>query len=257
MADMIDLNSDLGEGYGKYRMGDDEAMLDIVTSVNVACGFHAGDPDIMSRLSQVTLARGIALGAHPGFQDLRGFGRREMHGIPTDELKNLIVYQVGALQALAAASGQTVSHVRAHGALGNMSDQNPELAIPLAAAVAATGDLSLMTLPGCAADQAASNAGLKVIRQGFADRAYNDDGSLVSRLLDGAMITDHEVAAERVIRLVEEGTVESIQGNTIRLHVQSICVHGDSPDSVALAEIIRTRLENRGIAVRPYTQHGA
>ncbi len=256
MADTIDLNSDLGEGYGRYRMGDDEAMLEIVTSVNVACGFHAGDPDIMAHLSRVTLGRGIALGAHPGFQDLHGFGRREMHGIPAAELKHMIIYQIGALQALAASVGQKLSHVRAHGALGNMSDQHPELAGPLAAAVAAIGGLSVMTLPGCAADRAATTEGLSVVRQGFADRAYNDNGTLVSRLLDGAMITDRELAAERVVRLVEEGTLKSIQGNTINLDVQTICVHGDSPGSVALAETVRTRLENRGIAVRPFTEHG-
>jgi UPF0271 protein len=252
MADSIDLNSDLGEGFGKYRMGDDEAMLDIVTSVNVACGFHAGDPDIMVHLSEATLERGIALGAHPGFQDLRGFGRREIHGIPDSELIHLIIYQVGALQALAASVGQQVVHVRAHGALGNMSDQRPEIAAPLAAAVASIGGLTLMTLPGCAADEAATARGVPVARQGFADRAYNDDGSLVSRLLPGAMITDRDHAADRVCRLVEEGKVESIQGNTIRLDVGTICVHGDSPDSVAMAETVRTRLENRGISIRPF-----
>jgi len=256
MTDTIDLNSDLGEGFGKYSLGDDRAMLDIVSSVNVACGFHAGDPDIMSRLAEETLARGVALGAHPGFRDLHGFGRRPVHGIPDSELEHLIIYQVGALQALARAVGQTVTHVRAHGALGNMSDSDPAMAAPLARAVhRLDAGLALMTLPGCAADLAASSLGLKVARQAFADRAYNDDGSLVSRALEGAVITDPQAAAERVVRLVHEGTVTTISGKVISLDARTVCVHGDSPAAVAMAESIRTRLENEGISIRPFHDH--
>lgn len=256
MANCIDLNSDLGEGFGKYTLGNDEAMLDIVSSVNVACGFHAGDPDIMADLADRTRQKGIALGAHPGFRDLHGFGRREIRGIPAQELENLLIYQVGALQALARSVGQTITHVRVHGALGNMADSEPEIAIPLARAIRkADPELALMTLPGCPAELAATDAGLKVARQAFADRAYNDDGSLVSRRLPGAVIADPRAVAERVIRLVQEGVVETITGGTMNLSARTVCVHGDSPVAVALAESIRTRLENQGIAIRPFTEH--
>lgn len=256
MSDCIDLNCDLGEGLGRYAMGDDTAMLDIVSSVNVACGFHAGDPDIMAERAAQTLEKGIVLGAHPGFDDLRGFGRRQIHGIPDKELHNLIIYQVGALQGLARSVGQTVSHVRAHGALGNMTDADRAMADVLAGAVAAMdSNLALMTLPGCAADDAAQAANLKVARQAFADRAYNDDGSLVSRSLPGAVLHDADAAAERVIRLAEEGVIESVNGTLLQLGARIVCVHGDSPAAVAMAESIRTALENRGITVKPYNEH--
>jgi len=256
MADCIDLNSDLGEGFGMYALGDDEAMLDIVSSVNVACGYHAGDPDIMARLAEQTRIKGIAFGAHPGFRDLHGFGRRQILGIPSDELENLVIYQVGALQALARSRGQDLSHVRAHGALGNMADSDSSIAASLAQAVfKADPNLALMTLPGCVADVAAKEAGLRVARQAFADRAYNDDGSLVSRSLAGAMIIDPHTVAERVIRLVQEGVVQTITGSTIPLKASTVCVHGDSPTAVAMAESIRSRLENEGIGIRPFNEH--
>jgi len=256
MADWIDLNSDLGEGFGRYTMGNDDAMLDIVSSVNVACGFHAGDPDIMARLAAETKNRGIALGAHPGFLDLHGFGRREIHGIPAQELENLVIYQLGALQALARSVGQKLSHVRAHGALGNMSDSDAEIASPLVSAVKkADSSLALMTLPHCAADVAARKVGLRVIRQAFADRAYNDDGSLVSRRLQGALISDPREAAERTLRLVNDGVVKSINGKLITIEARTVCVHGDSPAAVTMAEAIRNRLENAGITIRPFTGH--
>ena len=256
MTDCIDLNSDLGEGFGKYTLGNDDAMLDIVSSVNVACGYHAGDPDIMFEMAEKTLAKGITLGAHPGFRDLHGFGRRPVYGIPDSELEHLLVYQIGALQALAQIVGQTVVHVRAHGALGNLSDSDPAFAAPLARAVHSLDPgLVLMTLPGCAADLAASELGLRVVRQAFADRAYNDDGTLVSRQLSGAVITDPVLAAERVLRLVQEGSIRSINGKLLRISAETICVHGDSPAAVAMAEAIRNRLESEGISIRPFDQH--
>ena len=256
MTDSIDLNCDLGEGFGRYTMGDDAAMLEIVTSVNVACGFHAGDPDIMAERAAQTLEKGIVLGAHPSFDDLRGFGRRRIRGIPASELRNLIIYQVGALQGLARSVGQKVSHVRAHGALGNMTDEDREMADMLAGAVAdIDSELALMTMAGCAADRAAEALGLKVARQAFADRAYNDDGSLVPRTEPGAVLDDAEAAVERVIRLADEGVIESVNGKHLRLDPRIVCVHGDTPAAVKMAEHIRTALENRGIAVKPYTQH--
>ena len=256
MTDYIDLNCDLGEGFGRYTMGDDAAMLDIVTSVNVACGFHAGDPDIMAERAAQTLERGVALGAHPSFDDLHGFGRREIRGIPAAELHNLIIYQVGALQGLARSVGQTVRHARAHGALGNMTDTEPEFAEILAGAVAAmNSDLALMGMAGLVAQEAAEATGLKFAGQAFADRAYNDDGSLVSRRQPGAVLDDPETATERVIRLAEEGVIETINGKRMRLDARVVCVHGDSPAAVAMAESIRTALENRGIRIAPYHQH--
>jgi UPF0271 protein len=256
MGDSIDLNCDLGEGFGRYEMGDDAAMLEIVTSVNVACGFHAGDPDIMAERAAQTLEKGIVLGAHPSFDDLHGFGRRRIQGIPNQELHNLIIYQVGALQGIARSVGQKVTHVRAHGALGNMTDEQPELAEVLAGAIAAMdSDIALMTMAGCAADVAARALGLKVARQAFADRAYNDDGTLVSRSLPGAVLEDVAAATERVIRLAEEGTIETINGEALQLDARVVCVHGDSPAAVKMAESIRSALENRGISVKPYTRH--
>lgn len=256
MSDYIDLNCDLGEGFGRYAMGDDDAMLEIVTSVNVACGFHAGDPDIMAERAAQTLEKGIALGAHPSFDDLTGFGRRRILDFPAHELHNLIIYQVGALQGLARSVGQKVSHVRAHGALGNMTDEDPEMAKTLVGAVAAMeSNLALMTMAGCAADKAAKAAGLKVARQAFADRAYNDDGTLVARSEPGAVLDDAKAATERVIRLAEEGVIETINGKKLRLDARVVCVHGDTPAAVAMAESIRTALENRGIAIKPYTEH--
>ena len=256
VTDAIDLNCDLGEGFGRYAMGDDAAMLEIVTSVNVACGFHAGDPDIMAERAAQTLEKGIVLGAHPSFDDLHGFGRRRIHGIPATELRNLIIYQVGAMQGLARSVGQVVSHVRAHGALGNMTDEDPEMAQTLASAVAAMqSNLALMTMAGCAADEAGQAAGLRVARQAFADRAYTDDGALVPRSQPGAVLDDPREATERVIRLAEEGVIESINGKVLRVDARIVCVHGDSPAAVKMAETIRTALENRGLAVKPYTQH--
>jgi len=256
MADCIDLNCDLGEGFGKYTLGNDHAMLELVSSVNVACGFHAGDPDIMAGLAAKTRMKGIALGAHPGFRDLHGFGRREIRGITPGELENLVIYQVGALQALARAAGQRVSHVRAHGALGNMSDSEAELAAPLVTAVRkADPALALMTLPNCVADRAARQAGLKVVGQAFADRAYNDDGSLVSRRIEGAVITDPAAAAERVVRWAQEGKMKSISGKLIPIPARTVCVHGDSTAALAMAEAIRNRLEHEGISIRPFTEH--
>jgi UPF0271 protein len=256
MSNYIDLNCDLGEGFGRYAMGDDVAMLDIVSSVNVACGFHAGDPDIMAERAAQTLEKGIALGAHPGFDDLRGFGRRRIHGIPDSELHNQIIYQVGALQGIARSVGQKVSHVRAHGALGNMTDEDPHMAGVLAGAVAAMdSELALMAMAGCAADEAGRASGLKIAGQAFADRAYNDDGSLVSRSLPGAVLHDAGAAAERVIRLAEEGVIESINGKVLQVDARVVCVHGDSPAAVAMAETIRTSLENQRIAIKPFNTH--
>ena len=255
MTDYIDLNTDLGEGFGQYSMGDDDAMLDLVSSINLACGFHAGDPCIMANTLGKAKAKGIDVGAHPSFRDLHGFGRREVRGIPGGELRNLIIYQIGALQGLAKAGGYHLTHVRAHGALGNMSDAESEMASVLAEAIAAVdSDLKLMTLPCSAADRAATDLGLDVVRQVFADRAYNDDGSLVSRREKGAVIHDAGFAADRIIGLLENGFIESVNGNKLKVDIDTVVVHGDTEAAVQMTEAIRLRLENNGVRIKAFSK---
>ena len=255
MTDYIDLNADLGEGFGQYTMGDDAAMLDLVSSINLACGFHAGDPCIMASTLSKAKAKCIDVGAHPSFRDLHGFGRREVRGIPASELRNLIIYQIGALQGLAKAGGYHLTHVRAHGALGNMSDAEHEVAAVLAEAIAAVdSELKLMTLPCSAADRAATDLGLGVVRQVFADRAYNDDGSLVSRREKGAVIHDAGFAADRIIGLLENGFIESVNGNKLKMDIDTVVVHGDTEAAVQMTEAIRLRLENNGVRINAFSK---
>jgi len=253
MVDFIDLNADLGEGFGQYKLGDDDAMLEIVSSINLACGFHAGDPCIMANTIEKAKVRDLAIGAHPSFRDLHGFGRREIHGIPADELSNLITYQIGALQAIASVRGCRLTHVRAHGSLGNMSDAKPEIANVLATTIKAIdSNMSLMTLTNSAAAAAAAEQGLSVVRQAFADRAYNDDGSLVSRQLDGAMIHDADLAADRIIQALNEGFIYSIDNHKVPMQFDTVVVHGDTSTAIKMAEKIRTRLENDGVRITPF-----
>lgn len=255
MTDYIDLNSDLGEGFGCYTLGDDDAMLDLVSSINLACGYHAGDPCIMASTVNKAKARGINVGAHPGFRDLHGFGRREIHGISDSELRNLLTYQIGALQAIARADGYHLTHVRAHGALGNMSDAIPEMAMVLAQTIKAVdSNLKLMTLPGCAADTAALELGLGVVRQVFADRAYDDNGALVSRRKEGAVIHDADFAADRIIGVLEDGFIRSINGRKLPMNIDTVVVHGDTEAAVNMTEKIRTRLENNGVRIEPFSK---
>jgi len=255
MADYIDLNCDLGEGFGCYTLGDDDAMLELVSSINLACGFHAGDPSIMANTVSKAKAKGIDVGAHPSFRDLHGFGRREIHGIGNSELRNLLIYQIGALQAITKADDYCLTHVRAHGALGNMSDSDPEMAKVLAEAIAAVDpSLSLMTLADCAADKAGIDVGLHVVRQVFADRAYNDDGSLVSRRLEGAVIDDAGFAADRIMSVLENGFMKSIDGNKLTMNIDTVVVHGDTDSAVKMTEQIRMRLENNGVRIQPFSK---
>jgi UPF0271 protein len=255
MVDFIDLNADLGEGFGQYKLGDDDAMLEIVSSINLACGFHAGDPCIMANTIDKAKVRGLAIGAHPSFRDLHGFGRREVHGIPAAELSNLITYQIGALQAIAGVRGCRLTHVRAHGSLGNMSDAKPEMANVLAATIKAIdSNMSLMTLPNSAAEAAATELGLSVVRQVFADRAYNDDGSLVSRKLAGAIIHNSDLAADRIIQALNEGFIYSINNHKVPMEFDTVVVHGDTPTAINMAEKIRARLDKDGIQIAPFTQ---
>ncbi|MEZ5885144.1 MAG: 5-oxoprolinase subunit PxpA [Paracoccaceae bacterium] len=248
----IDLNSDLGESFGPWPMGDDAALLAIVTSANVACGFHAGDPAGILRTLHEAARRGIAVGAHVGYRDLAGFGRRNMDP-SSEELVGDTIYQIGALQGLARAAGTQVRYVKPHGALYNTIAQDARQAADVIAAIRAVDpSLVLMGLAGAPILAQARAAGLRVVAEAFADRAYNPDGSLVSRSLPGAVLHDPETIAARVIRLATEGRVTAIDGSEISIEAQSVCVHGDTPEAVEIAQALRDRLVGQGIALEPF-----
>lgn len=248
----MDLNSDLGESFGAWRMGDDAGMLGIVTSANVACGFHAGDPAGILQTLREAAANGVAVGAHVAYPDLVGFGRRNMD--PTSrELVADVIYQIGALQGLAAAAGTRVSYVKPHGALYNTIAHDARQAGDVITAILEIDPgLVLMGLAGSLILRWAQERGLKVAAEAFADRAYTDDGALLSRREAGAVLHDAEAVAERMLRLVETGEIGSVSGRRVRLQVDSICVHGDSPGAVAIARRVRERLQAAGVALAPF-----
>ena len=248
----IDLNSDLGESYGAWRMGDDAAMLEVVSSANVACGFHAGDPAGILRTVKAAAERGVAIGAHVSYPDLAGFGRRDMDIAPAD-LTADVVYQIGALSGLAAAVGSKVRYVKPHGALYNrIAVDAVQGAAVIAALKAVDPTLVLMGLAGAPILDQARAAGLAVVAEAYADRAYTPAGHLVPRREAGAVLHDASLIAARMVRLATEGVVEAIDGSVIRIDAQSICVHGDSPGAVAIAREVRGRLEAAGIVVAPF-----
>lgn len=248
----IDLNSDLGESFGHWKMGDDAAMLELVTSANIACGFHAGDPEGILRTLKSAAARGVVVGAHVGYRDLVGFGRRNME--PSDaELVADTIYQIGALQGLATAAGTRVAYVKPHGALYNTIAHDARQAAAVIAGIKAVGsELPLMALSGAPIVEQARNAGLAVICEVFADRAYMPDGSLASRAHAGAVLHDPDVIAARMIRLVTKGSITAIDGSELRLEAQSICVHGDTPAAVAIAEKLQSELRGAGITLASF-----
>lgn len=248
----IDLNSDLGESFGPWPMGDDAAMLDVVTSANIACGFHAGDPAGILRSLKAAAERGVTVGAHIGYRDLVGFGRRNME--PTDaELTADAIYQIGALQGLAAATGTRVAYVKPHGALYNtMAHDARQAAAVIAAIKAVDAALPLMVLTNAPVVQQAREAGLRVICEAFADRNYMPDGSLVSRTRQDAVLHDPAEIAQRMLRLVREGRITAIDGSDIELDAQSICVHGDTPAAVSIARLLRVDLSAAGVALTPF-----
>ena len=248
----VDLNCDCGEGFGAYRMGDDEAMLGLVTSINVACGFHAGDPEIMARMFGAAKARGIAAGAHPGFPDLYGFGRRRLPFSP-DEIERLILYQIGAAQALCLHVGTKLRYVKIHGALSNIAMVESSVALAAARAVkTASPDLWLLVPAGTELERAGLASGLSIAREIFADRAYTDQGLLVERACHGALLEDAEEAASRILTMVQEGTILTVSGKRLPAQIESICVHGDSPNAVAMARAVRARLEGSDILIKPF-----
>ncbi|WP_183795193.1 MULTISPECIES: LamB/YcsF family protein [unclassified Rhizobium] len=248
----IDLNSDLGESFGPWPMGDDAAMLATVTSANIACGFHAGDPaGILTVLKEAAL-RGVAVGAHIGYRDLVGFGRRNMDP-SSAELVGDTVYQIGALHGLAKAAGTKVRYVKPHGALYNTIAHDARQAADVIEGIKAVDpDLVLMALAGAPIVEQARKAGLTVVCEAFADRAYNIDGSLVSRRLDGSVIHDPQAVAERMLRMVNESRVVAIDGTVIALDAQSICIHGDTPAAVSIARTLRQTLEARGVELKSF-----
>lgn len=253
----IDLNADVGEGFGAYALGSDEALLGLVSSANIACGFHAGDPGVMRKTVDLALRGGAALGAHPGYPDLQGFGRRSL-AMGEDEVYAAVLYQIGALRAFAAAAGSDLRHVKPHGALYNDAAKNPALARGIARAVrAAGGGLVLVGLPGCELEKAAGDLDLTYAREFFADRAYQDDGSLVPRSRPGAVIHDEDECVARVLRVVRSGTVVSAEGREIAVRADTVCLHGDNPEAVAFARSLRAALSTQGIAVRPVGKGGA
>lgn len=248
----VDLNCDLGESFGAYKIGMDEEVVPHVTSINVACGYHAGDPLIMEQTVALAKKHGVAVGAHPGFPDLMGFGRRPMTVTPT-EAGAYVKYQVGALMAFAQGQGLKLQHVKPHGALYNMAAKDEKLAAGIAEAIASVDkDLMLMGLAGSVMLTEAEKAGLKTISEVFADRAYNDDGSLVNRKLPGAVIHDPEEACARAVKMAKEGKVTSINGKEIAIKADSICVHGDNAQAIALVTKIRSALEAEGINVKSF-----
>jgi UPF0271 protein len=246
----VDLNADVGEGFGAYAFGCDEAILACITSANIACGFHAGDPATMRRTVRLALANGVAIGAHPGLPDLAGFGRREL-AISREEAYDLIVYQVGALRAFATAAGAVLRHVKPHGALYNMAARQADLAMAVVTAVRDVDPtLTLFGLAGSELIRAGHSIGLATANEVFADRRYESDGTLTPRTECGAVITDPAESTEQVIRMVREGRVRSRNGVDVAIQADTICLHGDGPHAVELAQRLRAALTTEGITIR-------
>jgi UPF0271 protein len=248
----VDLNCDCGEGFGVYAMGDDAAMLDIVTSASVACGFHAGDPEIMARTFEMARAKGVAAGAHPGFPDLWGFGRRKLAVTP-GEIERLVAYQIGAAMALAAYAGHRLTYVKVHGALSNLAMEDAAIAGAVARAVKAVEPrLCFLAVAGTRLVTAGQAQGLMVASEIYADRGYTEEGLLMDRSCPGAVLSDAVHVADRVLAMVEEGAIVTASGKRLPVEVDSICVHGDNPNAVAMARSVRSRLKDAGVALAPF-----
>ena len=246
----VDLNADIGESFGIYQAGHDDLLVRVITSGSVACGFHAGDPSVMRRTVALAAKAGVAIGAHPGFPDLAGFGRREMSIEPRD-ITDLVLYQIGAMSAIAKAEGASLRHVKPHGALYNMSVRRDDIAEAIVQAIVSFDTaLVLVGLPGSALLSAGSRAGLRTAAEAFADRSYESDGSLTPRQVAGAVLSTPARVAERVVRMVRDGEVAARDGSMLSLHAHTICVHGDTPAAARLAAAVRTALEAAGIELK-------
>ena len=254
MVMVVNLNADMGEGFGVYEIGNDTEILRIIKSASIACGFHAGDPCTMRQVVSQAQEHGVSIGAHPGFNDLWGFGRRKIDMDP-QELEYLIAYQIGALQAIAAYAGEKVTHVKPHGALNNMAAVDEEYALAVGRAIKTVDrDLIYVALAGSRMEWAAEKMGLRLAREGFCDRQYDDDGNLTSRKIPGSVIKDPLIATEQVVRMVTEGAIVSRNGRRIPRKVDTLCVHGDEPTAIALAAQVRKGLEAAGVEIVPLTQ---
>ncbi len=249
----VDLNADMGESFGPWVMGDDAALLDVITSANIACGFHAGDPDVMAATMKLAHAKGVGIGAHPGFQDLQGFGRRRI-SLSYHTLGNLLQYQIGAAQAMARSVGAHVRHLKLHGAMANMASENVVMARACyEAALSVAPDLIVMVLAGTAQERAVRDLGCAWAGEIFADRAYNDDATLVDRSKPGAMVHDPAVAGPRIAQMVKEGAIIAESGRRIETQIDTICLHGDTPEAVGIARSVRECLDAEGITLKMFT----
>jgi len=252
MTHSVDLNSDMGEGFGRWTLGDDAGLLRIVTSANIACGFHAGDADTMAATMRLAVENGVGIGAHPGFNDLAGFGRNRMQ-VPLGTLANQIRYQVGAAQAMARAAGGEVRHLKLHGALSNMASEDAEMArVCFEAALEVAPDIIVMGLAATRMEDVARELGCRWAGEIFADRAYNADGTLVDRRLPGAMIHDPAEAAANMVRMVRAGAILTGDGQRLETRIDTICVHGDNAAAVRLSQAVRDGLEADGIALKAF-----
>ncbi len=247
----IDLNADLGEGFGVWQLTDDTGLLQVVSSANVACGFHAGDPSVMARAVELAKAHGVSIGAHPSFPDLQGFGRRPLRMRP-DEIENMVAYQIGALAGVAARYGVRVTHVKPHGALNNIAHDDAECAGAIARAIHCVDHDLIFVANACSAMVRAGEAlGLRVAHEAYADRTYDDAGRLTSRQIEGALITDPETAVRQVLAFLDAGGLVTRSGTTIPTRIDTVCAHGDEPSGCAVMSAVRRALEERGVRIVP------
>ncbi|HEY0524435.1 MAG TPA: 5-oxoprolinase subunit PxpA [Stellaceae bacterium] len=254
-APRVDLNCDMGESFGVYTMGNDAEMLKIVSSANIACGFHAGDPLVMHETVSLAKQNGVGVGAHPSFLDLWGFGRRMIQGEKPADIEKTVVYQIGAIMGVAKALGYRVGHVKSHGTLGNLAAVDRETALAIGRAIASIDrDLVWVVMAGTELERAGEELELRLAREIYADRAYDETGNLVSRKLPGAVLHDPDEAARRVLDMVREGAIISGSGKRIPVKIDTVCVHGDNPAAVGMARAVRASLEGAGIAIRPMAE---
>ena len=255
----IDLNCDMGESFGAYKLGMDEAVIQYITSANIACAWHAGDPSVMNQTVAMAIEHGVGVGAHPGYPDLLGFGRRNMD-CTMEEIRNYVIFQIGALEAFCKVHGTKLQHVKPHGALYLTAVEKEEVARVVAEAIVSVNhDLLYVALAGAKGElmtRIGQEVGLRVVYEAFPDRAYSPEGTLVSRRQPGAVIKDPQAVSERALRMVKEGVVIAVDGSTIPLEVQTLCVHGDNPKAVDLVRSIRETLEADGVAVTPMGKEG-
>jgi len=255
VSGLLDLNSDLGEGFGIWRLGDDDALLEVVTSANVACGFHAGDASTMRRVCAVAAERGVVVGAQVSYRDLAGFGRRFIDVEP-GQLADEVLYQIGALEACARAGGTRVGYVKPHGALYNTAVRHTAQAGAIVDGIRAFGALPVLGLPGSELLAAAERAGLEPVGEAFADRGYTPEGTLVPRTQPGALLGSTAEVVERAVRLATAGEIVAVDGTVLKIGARSLCLHGDTPGAVGMARAVRAELGARDVTVRPFAQHG-